>query len=397
VAGCGEIFSPASVKVAEATNSHIPQEEAPRTNLFVRHIPQHYTADDLALLFSQYGEVTYSRVRQHHRSGRFFGFVCFETPAEAAAALKGMNGKILDGATTPLQVDLSEHDIAHLNEQTRDPSDALFVSNIVPHISTDAFTTAMMSLGHNVEVSFKKNSDCAFVRFESVDEAQKTLNYLRRAPSPELQSRDPTLLAIRNTCTLRFAETQEERLLRQKRESMRVASLQQNQAQSDREKATKRKSPPKSSPKAKSRFKDEGAATPDSQNYPPSSPTMPAANTDPSVLHTQVNVVDDRAEAVDSQRLDTNIAVPCEPPQFFYILQAPTPTFPSTNDIYIAQPLPEITVRQLLSGFGPVALYAFINPGICIRMANPALHVQAVQAINQFWIGAEKLQGYLVA
>jgi hypothetical protein len=222
-------------------------------------------------------------------------------------------------------------------------------------------------------------------------------DYLRRTPSPELQSRDPMLVAIRNTCTLRFAETQEERLLRQKRETMRIASLQHNQAQSDREKSTKRKNPPKSYPKAKSRFKDESAATPESQNYPSSPPTMPAANTDPSVLHTQVNVVDDRVEAADTQHLDTNIAVPCEPPQLYYILQAPTPTFPSTSDIYIAQNFPEMTVRQLLSGFGPVALYAFINPGICIRMANPAIHVQAVQALNRLWIGAEKLQGYLVA
>ncbi|KAG5175210.1 hypothetical protein JKP88DRAFT_203737 [Tribonema minus] len=63
-------------------------------NLFVFHIPNDMTNNDLYALFSDYGEVISARIMVDKVSGRSrgFGFVSFSTRASAEAAIKGMNG-----------------------------------------------------------------------------------------------------------------------------------------------------------------------------------------------------------------------------------------------------------------------------------------------------------------
>lgn len=66
----------------------------PGCNLFVFHIPNDMTNQDLFNYFATYGNVISARIMVEKESGRSrgFGFVSYDNTASAEAAIKGMNG-----------------------------------------------------------------------------------------------------------------------------------------------------------------------------------------------------------------------------------------------------------------------------------------------------------------
>lgn len=69
------------------------------TKLFVRNLSWGVNNDMLAEAFAAFGTVTEAVVINDKETGRSrgFGFVTFETPEEAQAAIEGMNEKEIDG------------------------------------------------------------------------------------------------------------------------------------------------------------------------------------------------------------------------------------------------------------------------------------------------------------
>lgn len=65
-------------------------------NLFVKNFPTHFIESDLEKEFSKFGKVTSTYIKLD-KAGRSCcnGFVCFETPKEAKAALDGLNGTMV--------------------------------------------------------------------------------------------------------------------------------------------------------------------------------------------------------------------------------------------------------------------------------------------------------------
>ena len=63
-------------------------------NLFVFHIPNDMTNQDLYNYFATFGNVISARIMVEKETGRSrgFGFVSYDNPASADAAIKGMNG-----------------------------------------------------------------------------------------------------------------------------------------------------------------------------------------------------------------------------------------------------------------------------------------------------------------
>lgn len=63
-------------------------------NLFVFHIPNHFTNLDMYSLFCQYGNLLSVRIMVEKDSGRSrgFGFVSYDAPESAAMAIKELNG-----------------------------------------------------------------------------------------------------------------------------------------------------------------------------------------------------------------------------------------------------------------------------------------------------------------
>jgi cold-inducible RNA-binding protein len=67
--------------------------------LYVGNLPYSYRDEDLQQAFSQYGAVNSAKVMMERDTGRSkgFGFVEMGSPAEAQAAIQGMNGQQIGG------------------------------------------------------------------------------------------------------------------------------------------------------------------------------------------------------------------------------------------------------------------------------------------------------------
>ncbi|CAA6657932.1 unnamed protein product [Spirodela intermedia] len=76
-----------------------PPKAEPSTNLFVSGLSKRTTSEGLREAFAKFGQVIQARVVTDRGSGysKGFAFVRYATLEEAEAAIKGMDGKFLDG------------------------------------------------------------------------------------------------------------------------------------------------------------------------------------------------------------------------------------------------------------------------------------------------------------
>eukprot|EP01129_Flabellula_baltica_P014114 TRINITY_DN669_c0_g1_i1.p1 TRINITY_DN669_c0_g1~~TRINITY_DN669_c0_g1_i1.p1 ORF type:complete len:558 (+),score=162.55 TRINITY_DN669_c0_g1_i1:96-1676(+) len=103
-------------------------------NLYIKHIEEQMTEDMLKEEFSKYGTITSARIMyDENGTCKGFGFVCYETKEQAAAALEEFSGaknKILPGFQKPLYVALHEpkdvRRVKYANRVRRQPAYPLF-------------------------------------------------------------------------------------------------------------------------------------------------------------------------------------------------------------------------------------------------------------------------------
>jgi RNA recognition motif-containing protein len=75
------------------------QESFMGNKLYVGNLPYSFRDSDMEQAFSQFGTVTSAKVMMERDTGRSkgFGFVEMGSPAEAQAAIEGMNGQQIGG------------------------------------------------------------------------------------------------------------------------------------------------------------------------------------------------------------------------------------------------------------------------------------------------------------
>ncbi len=75
-------------------------------NIFVARLGRYTTADDLRELFSQYGEVSYTKVIMDRETGnsKRYGFVEMPNDEEALQAIEALNGSEFDGSQIVVKV-----------------------------------------------------------------------------------------------------------------------------------------------------------------------------------------------------------------------------------------------------------------------------------------------------
>ncbi|MGQ0740377.1 MAG: RNA recognition motif domain-containing protein [Bacteroidota bacterium] len=75
-------------------------------NMYVSNLSFHTSDEDLKKLFGQYGAVSSAKVINDRETGRSrgFGFVEMDSTDEANAAIKGLNGKDIDGRALSVSV-----------------------------------------------------------------------------------------------------------------------------------------------------------------------------------------------------------------------------------------------------------------------------------------------------
>lgn len=74
-------------------------------NLFIFHIPNHFTNWDMYKLFRAYGNLLSVRIMVEKDTGRSrgFGFVSYDTPESAATAIKQLNGYVIGNKRLKVQ------------------------------------------------------------------------------------------------------------------------------------------------------------------------------------------------------------------------------------------------------------------------------------------------------
>ncbi len=74
--------------------------------MYVSNLSFHTADEDLKTLFSQYGTVSSAKVINDRETGRSrgFGFVEMDSAEEANAAIKGLNGKDIEGRALSVSV-----------------------------------------------------------------------------------------------------------------------------------------------------------------------------------------------------------------------------------------------------------------------------------------------------
>lgn len=83
------------------------QRQSLGNNLYVRNFSPEFKDEDLKELFVEFGEIKSCRVMVDEKGhGRGFGFVCFANTEQANAALREMNGRMLNGK--PLVVNIAQ-------------------------------------------------------------------------------------------------------------------------------------------------------------------------------------------------------------------------------------------------------------------------------------------------
>ncbi|KAL2323605.1 hypothetical protein Fmac_027984 [Flemingia macrophylla] len=81
-------------------------EGPPGANLFIYHIPQEYGDQELATAFQQFGRILSAKIFVDKATGvsKCFGFVSYDTPEAAQAAISMMNGYQLGGKKLKVQL-----------------------------------------------------------------------------------------------------------------------------------------------------------------------------------------------------------------------------------------------------------------------------------------------------
>src|SRR6476620_4022419 len=81
-------------------------------NIYVSNLSFHTSEEDLKDLFSKYGNVTSAKIIMDKMTNRSRGFAFIEMPSEEEgnAALKGLNGKDVEGRTLSASVAREKED-----------------------------------------------------------------------------------------------------------------------------------------------------------------------------------------------------------------------------------------------------------------------------------------------
>ncbi|KAJ8472003.1 hypothetical protein OPV22_026346 [Ensete ventricosum] len=102
------------------TNSGTQIEGPPGANLFIYHIPQEYGDQELSNAFQGFGRVLSAKVFIDKATGvsKCFGFISYDSPAAAQAAINVMNGFQLGGKKLKVQLK-KENKVNHINGEIR--------------------------------------------------------------------------------------------------------------------------------------------------------------------------------------------------------------------------------------------------------------------------------------
>ena len=184
-------------EVEESTQKKSKVEDDGIKTLWVGQLSWNVDNDWLKSEFERYGTVTDARVQYDRDSGRSrgFGYVDFETSAQAAKAAEEAQGQEVDGRG--LRVDLQaprapkeriEGRAKRFNDELSEPTNTLFLGGIAWALTENDIWNAFGEYGEVAGVRLPKDPESGrskgfgYVEFDTVENAGKALEALNGQP-----------------------------------------------------------------------------------------------------------------------------------------------------------------------------------------------------------------------
>jgi len=185
-------------------------EQIDLCNVFVKYLPQSFTAEELEELFSPYGKIMSCRImmdKQRENISLGYGFVRFENDQEASAAIEALNGKTV--GTKRLLCKLSNN---RVQTKEKDQQSNLFIRNIPPHYDEEALRKAFEVFGTILDVKImtdnttQKSKGFGFCKFEKPSDA---LTAIQQMNGTKMDNDDASKDIL--PLVVKFAETEQEK------------------------------------------------------------------------------------------------------------------------------------------------------------------------------------------
>lgn len=161
-------------KMSNNNNDNNNSYKNEKTNLIVNYLPQPMTDAEFTKLFEKYGTIKTAKIVRHKVTGYSygFGFVDFQTNAEALRAIDGLNGHELDNKKIK---------VAFARPAGQDIKQAnLYVKNVPNSWTQDDVRKLFEPFGDIIQCRVLGNSrGVAFVLFNLRKEAEDALKALK--------------------------------------------------------------------------------------------------------------------------------------------------------------------------------------------------------------------------
>jgi len=151
-------------------------DESPSRVLWVGNIGPEVTEDELRAEFAPFGKIESIRILHN----RFCAFVNFEEEAAAKQAKEQLHNTIIGSQYIVIHYRQPEH--AKSNEGNfvlNQPSTALWIGNVSEQVTEEELRAEFEQYGKIESIRLIRNKTCAFVNFNSIEEASAALHALQ--------------------------------------------------------------------------------------------------------------------------------------------------------------------------------------------------------------------------
>lgn len=159
---------PAGSPNSQSSSPSSCSEQLSKTNLYIRKLPPETTDKNLVLLCQEYGKIisTKAIIDQETNLCKGYGFVDFEMPQAASAAVRALQAK--------------GYQAQMARQQEQDPTN-LYVANLPPHISEQDLENMFRQYGQVISTRILRDNagnsrGVGFARMESKEKCDAVIN-----------------------------------------------------------------------------------------------------------------------------------------------------------------------------------------------------------------------------
>ncbi|XP_066995646.2 protein alan shepard [Anabrus simplex] len=170
-------------------------EQLSKTNLYIRGLNQNTTDKDLVNMCSQFGTIisTKAILDKNTNKCKGYGFVDFESPMAAEAAVKALQSKGIQAQMAKVGISLLRRPPS---QQEQDPTN-LYIANLPPSFKENDVDSLLAKYGQVISTRILRDTEgqskgVGFARMESKEKCEQIIQLFNGSPLPG--SKEPLLV-----------------------------------------------------------------------------------------------------------------------------------------------------------------------------------------------------------